>query len=57
MPVKKTHSHLPPARECKKELRVLYARRDSIDSLIESLRDYDRFRAQNIQVIAKRKLA
>jgi hypothetical protein len=39
----------PPASpsfpEYRKELEYLYARRSAIDSLIESLQDYDRFRA------------
>ena len=32
----------------RKELEYLYARRSAIDSLIESLEDYDRFRAINV---------
>jgi hypothetical protein len=33
-----------PAPVYRKELEYLYARRSAIDSLIESLEDYDRFR-------------
>ena len=36
---------LPPARGVRKELQHLYARRSTIDTLIQSLEDYDRFRA------------
>ena len=32
----------------RKELEYLYARRSAIDNLIESLEDYDRFRAIEI---------
>lgn len=34
-----------PASVYRKELEYLYARRSAINSLIESLEDYDRFRA------------
>jgi hypothetical protein len=34
-----------PARPFRKELEYLYARRTAIDTLIESLEQYDRFRA------------
>ena len=33
-----------PARVYRKELEYLYARRQAIDTLIESLEEYDRFR-------------
>jgi hypothetical protein len=33
-----------PVPEYRKELEYLYARRSAIDSLIESLEEYDRFR-------------
>jgi hypothetical protein len=33
-----------PSRNLQKELECLYARRDVIDDLIESLEKYDRFR-------------
>lgn len=34
-----------PVPAYRKELEYLYARRSAIDSLIESLEDYDRFRS------------
>jgi hypothetical protein len=34
-----------PVPAYRQELEYLYARRSAIDSLIESLEDYDRFRA------------
>ena len=37
---------LEPARSVRKELDRLYARRSAVDSLIESLEDYVRFKAQ-----------
>ena len=37
-----------PVPAYRKELEYLYARRSAIDSLIESLEDYDRFRAINV---------
>jgi hypothetical protein len=33
-----------PAPAYRKELEYLYARRSAVDTLIESLKDYDRFR-------------
>jgi len=36
---------LPPARGVRKELQHLYARRSTIDALIQSLENYDQFRA------------
>ena len=41
----KKHSSPPPPRLYRKELDYLYARRTAIDTLIESLEEYDRFRA------------
>ena len=35
----------PPNRTFRKELEYLYARRSAIDTLIESLEEYDRFRS------------
>ena len=35
-----------PNRGYRKELDYLYARKSAIDALIESLEDYDRFRAK-----------
>ena len=34
-----------PARGVRKELEHLYSRRSAIDALIQSLEEYDRFRA------------
>jgi hypothetical protein len=34
-----------PARGVRKELQDLYARRSTIDALIQSLEEYDRYRA------------
>ncbi len=42
--VKKELPASPPVPEYRKELEYLYARRSAIDSLIESLEEYDRFR-------------
>jgi hypothetical protein len=41
----------------RKELEYLYARRSAVDALIESLQDYDRFRAASAATPPKRKLA
>jgi hypothetical protein len=40
---------LPPARGIRKELQDLYARRTTIDALIQSLEEYDRFRAPRME--------
>jgi hypothetical protein len=40
---------LPPARGVRKELNYLYARRSTIDALIQSLEEYDRFRALRME--------
>jgi hypothetical protein len=37
------------ARGVRKELQYLYARRSTIDTLIQSLEDYDRFRALRME--------
>ena len=42
---KKTLSSPSPARTYRKELEYLYARRTAIDTLIQSLEEYDRFRS------------
>jgi hypothetical protein len=42
-------------RFCRKELEYLNARKSALDSLIQSLEDYDRFRSA--PVVRKRKLA
>ena len=40
---------LPPARGIQKELRYLYARRSTINALIQTLEEYDRFRAPRME--------
>ena len=42
---KKTLPPTPPDRTYRKELEYLYARRTAIDTLIQSLEEYDRFRS------------
>jgi hypothetical protein len=42
---KKAHSASAPARTYRKELEYLYARRSAIDTLIQSLEEYDRYRS------------
>jgi hypothetical protein len=44
-------------RSYRKELEYLYARRSAVDALIQSLQDYDRFRAPSPGAPMKRKLA
>ena len=44
MLVKKANFETSPERGIQKELEYLYARRSAIDSLIQSLEMYDRFR-------------
>jgi hypothetical protein len=41
----KVPSSPAPPRTYRKELEYLYARRSAIDTLIQSLEEYDRFRA------------
>ena len=38
-----------PAQGVRKELEYLYSRRSTIDALIQSLEEYDRFRARRIE--------
>jgi hypothetical protein len=45
-----------PARPARKELEYLYARRSAIDTLIQSLEEYNRFRALRYEE-SKRKTA
>ena len=47
----------PPARTYRKELEYLYARRSAIDTLIQSLEEYDRFRAIRTENSRQRKSA
>ena len=54
MLVKKTSPSFTPKPQ--KELQFLYARRSAIDTLIQSLERYDRFRARS-QEIRKQKTA
>jgi hypothetical protein len=54
---KKVPSAPPPGRTYRKELEYLYARRSAVDALIQSLQNYDRFRASSAGHPLKRKLA
>ena len=47
--IAKKGSPTSPDRLNRKELEYLYARRTAIDSLIQSLQDYDRFRARRLE--------
>jgi len=49
MLAKKGLSPTSPARTNRKELEYLYARRTAIDSLIQSLEEYDRFRTRRFE--------
>jgi len=46
MSEKKDPNSASPHRVYRKQLDYLYARKSAIDSLIQSLEDYDRFRAK-----------
>ena len=48
MTAKKAPMPTSPARAHRKQLQYLYARRSAIDALIQTLQDYDRFRAFHI---------
>jgi len=50
-------SNVLPMRNLERQLEDLYARRSAIDELIQSLQDYERFRAKSGVEITKRKLA
>jgi hypothetical protein len=56
MIVKKSSPTLTPRPQNQKELQFLYARRTAIDTLIQSLECYDRFRARS-EEIRKQKTA
>ena len=56
MLVKKGASPPSPTRQNRKELEYLYARRTAINTLIQSLEEYDRFRARRTEE-QKRKTA
>jgi hypothetical protein len=49
MAAEKAPIDIAHARRFETELQTLYARRSAIDSLIESLKDYDRYRARRIE--------
>jgi hypothetical protein len=46
LPEKKIQAQASPVQGIEQELRVLYARRSAIDTLIRSLEAYDRFKAK-----------
>jgi hypothetical protein len=54
--VKKPLPSISPGRVYRKELEYLHARRSAIDILIQSLEEYDRFRAKRMEY-RKRKTA
>ena len=54
---KKIRTEAAPSREYRKELAYLYARRTTVDTLIQSLEHYDRFRARAASQPLKRKIA
>ena len=53
---KKSPVAMVPTRNLKKTLEHLYARRSAVDTLIQSLEDYDRFRVARVED-AKRQTA
>jgi hypothetical protein len=55
--VKNVPTTLSPGRDQLKQLEYLYARREAIDGLIQSLQDYDRCREKLQDSHPKRKLA
>lgn len=54
---KKPTVTLHPIRNYQRELQYLYARRSAIDSVIESLEAYDRYRAATPTRMGQRKTA
>ncbi len=56
MLVKKPSPTFTPRPQNQKELQFLYARRTALDTLIQSLERYDRFRARS-EEFRKRKTA
>ncbi len=44
-----TYAKVIPIREYGRQLESLYARRTAVEALIQSLEDYQRFRAQRMQ--------
>jgi hypothetical protein len=43
-----------PIRDLDRQLEDLYARRSAVDSLIQSLEDYERFRARTFDIRKRR---
>ena len=43
-----------PVREFRKELEYLYARRTAVDSLIQSLEEYNRFRERRLELLREK---
>jgi len=54
---KKVNLFTPQGRTYRRELKYLYARRTAVDALIQTLQDYNRYRAPTAAQPAKRKLA
>lgn len=54
---KKSAVTLNPVRDYQRELQRLYARRTTIDSLIASLEEYDRYKASAPARLGQRKTA
>ncbi len=52
---KKTLTMPTTSRSSRKELEQLYARRSAIDALIQSLQEYDRYRAKRSVVEVNRR--
>lgn len=44
-----SHSNIVPIRGYGRQLESLYARRSAVETLIRSLEDYQRFRAQRLE--------
>ena len=57
LPQKKVPISFVPSRSLKKELDYLYARRSAIDTLIQSLQGYTRYKAGSDLRPQKRKTA
>lgn len=51
MLAKKPPAQPVPDPDAKKQLEILYARRMAVDSLIQSLVDYDRLRAKRLEIL------
>jgi hypothetical protein len=57
MLAKKEPTTISPGKEQQKKLDHLYARRDAIDGLIQSLEDYHRCREKCVSIQGKRRSA